>query len=224
MTTKKLTKIDAATVRLLRPRIEALLAPMEEEYGVKVRAGSGKFGDTHFSLTVEFARLLLRHLGREARVGEVPRPRPPTVRRARVQVSGRGRRPGAGDRARGPSEGEGVVNYETACAEAATDQGLDGIVQHLKGAGIEVEVEQTGGFCMVATVYVRRPGLAYIGITNEGSEDDPEYLVVPYADEEDAEGGIHRIIRSRDSVRLAVQTMIGEAAETTCEGFNGGPL
>jgi hypothetical protein len=43
-------------------------------------------------------------------------------------------------------------NYDAACAAATTAQGLDPVVARLKGEGFDVAVEQTGGFCMVATV------------------------------------------------------------------------
>jgi hypothetical protein len=46
------------------------------------------------------------------------------------------------------------VSYEDACRKAATDQGLDPVIEALTTAGIDHQVEQTGGFTMVVTVKV----------------------------------------------------------------------
>lgn len=43
-------------------------------------------------------------------------------------------------------------SYEARCAYATTNQGLDPVVERLTAEGFPVEVEQTGGFCMVAVV------------------------------------------------------------------------
>lgn len=83
-------------------------------------------------------------------------------------------------------------SYEETCRMAATEQGLDPAVEVLKAAGVDVVVEQTGGFCMVAKVY--GPVDSWVGITAADfwqpseEEDDaqpPSYLVCFYSDEED---------------------------------------
>lgn len=45
------------------------------------------------------------------------------------------------------------ADYEARCAAATHGQGLEPIIAHLTAAGIRVVSEQTGGYCMVATVY-----------------------------------------------------------------------
>jgi hypothetical protein len=47
-----------------------------------------------------------------------------------------------------------AMTYEDRCKWAATNQGLDPIVERLTAEGIDHEVEQTGGFTMVVTVAV----------------------------------------------------------------------
>lgn len=42
------------------------------------------------------------------------------------------------------------MGYDEACKAAATQQGLDPITERLTAERIDVNVEQTGGFCMVA--------------------------------------------------------------------------
>jgi len=44
------------------------------------------------------------------------------------------------------------MDYDAACRDAATRQGLDPITEALGDAGVAHAVEQTGGFCMVVTV------------------------------------------------------------------------
>lgn len=74
------------------------------------------------------------------------------------------------------------LDYESACIAATTAQGLDEVVDFLKANGEEVVVEQTGGFCMVATIYLTPDHRKYIGITNEG-----EWIVSLYEEDEDGE-------------------------------------
>lgn len=70
--------------------------------------------------------------------------------------------------------------YEAACKEAATRQGLDPIVAALQQAGLKVVVEQTGGFCMVATVYVEG---GHWGVTADGTEPARPWLLCWYDDD-----------------------------------------
>jgi hypothetical protein len=58
-------------------------------------------------------------------------------------------------------EESAMDNYEDACRRAATDQDLDPLTSavdarraDLERAGVTYEVEQTGGFTMVATFYI----------------------------------------------------------------------
>jgi hypothetical protein len=67
------------------------------------------------------------------------------------------------------------MNYEDACRRAATDQDLDPLTElatarklELELAGVTYEVEQTGGFTMVAVFYIDATGDA-VTCTNEGS-------------------------------------------------------
>lgn len=119
------------------------------------------------------------------------------------------------------AEGERAASYENACIAAATFQGLDGITAHLRAAGYRVEVEQTGGFTMVATIYLAAPA-AYpqVCVTNEGGEDDPAYIVGLYRDEE-SEGepvayeGEHGwpTYATREDATVAVATLIVRHAD-----------
>lgn len=91
-------------------------------------------------------------------------------------------------------------DYEAACRNATTNQGLDPIVALLAAEGLPCEVEQTGGFCMVA--YVRpTPEGPHLGITEADepaiAQDEDgayyeldRYLIVHYADLDDCEGTI----------------------------------
>jgi hypothetical protein len=75
------------------------------------------------------------------------------------------------------------MNYEEACARAATRQGLDPVIETLTAAGLDADAVNTGGFTMVACVY--RPGTdRYVGITAyDGVAPDPDtYLVCGYDD------------------------------------------
>lgn len=56
--------------------------------------------------------------------------------------------------------------YDEACAHYAEVQGITAIETALKALNIEVVVEQTGGFCMVA--YVRPKGGPIIALSNDG--------------------------------------------------------
>jgi hypothetical protein len=49
-----------------------------------------------------------------------------------------------------------VSDYEAACREATTNQGLDPVVEALTAMGIPHAVEQTGGFTMAVTVKFHR--------------------------------------------------------------------
>lgn len=73
--------------------------------------------------------------------------------------------------------------YEEACERAAEAQGVTAIENALTGAGIEVEVEQTGGFCMVA--YVRPADGRVLAMANDGKVD--LYVYATAQDEEDGE-------------------------------------
>jgi len=68
--------------------------------------------------------------------------------------------------------------YLARCAEAATEQGLDPVVEALSAAGMTVEVEQTGGMVMVAYVY-SADRTRWVGVTDE-REGSGGYLVCVY--------------------------------------------
>lgn len=60
------------------------------------------------------------------------------------------------------------MDYEAACKHAATAQGLDPFVDAARAAGLNVEVWQTGGFCMVAAIaHPTRADWHYM-VTDEG--------------------------------------------------------
>jgi hypothetical protein len=79
------------------------------------------------------------------------------------------------------NEGERDTDYDKACADAATAQGLRPIIDALAAAGIDHEVEQTGGWVMVVTVPTP-DGSTYAithGSTTTGADG---YLVCRYTD------------------------------------------
>lgn len=85
------------------------------------------------------------------------------------------------------------MSYEDACKAATTQQGLDPMTRHLREAGIPAVVEQTGGFCMVLTVYLNEGHTEWIGITREefceGDEQEPgEHAVMFYSAHTEYEG------------------------------------
>lgn len=58
------------------------------------------------------------------------------------------------------------LTYNEACEKAATDQGLDPIVEALRSEGFDPIVEQTGGFTMVVYVYANEEHTRWFGITS----------------------------------------------------------
>lgn len=64
-----------------------------------------------------------------------------------------------------------AMTYTERCVAAATAQGLDPVVAALTEAGLAPQVEQTGGFTMVAVVYATD---GVVAITADG---DDAYLV-----------------------------------------------
>jgi hypothetical protein len=79
------------------------------------------------------------------------------------------------------------MNYEAACKQATTDQGLDPILAVFTDEGLPIALEQTGGFTMVAYTYLngRDMTAGAFGMTFESGE----YMLCSYRDEED-EGAI----------------------------------
>ncbi len=70
-------------------------------------------------------------------------------------------------------------DYDQACKQAATNQGLDPIGALLTEAGIPWNLEQTGGFVMVINVdHVDET--FYLWITSSGTEEAPLALVGMY--------------------------------------------
>lgn len=70
--------------------------------------------------------------------------------------------------------------YLAACQAATTRQGLDPVVTELTRAGIPVDVAQTGGFTMVATVPAADPAHGMVGIIDDGEPGAPRYMVGVY--------------------------------------------
>jgi hypothetical protein len=71
-------------------------------------------------------------------------------------------------------------SYEEACRLAASAQGLDPLTAALSAAGVEHEVEQTGGFCMVVTVPAHGFVLAMIHDSEEPDSEAGEWLLGVY--------------------------------------------
>jgi len=82
-----------------------------------------------------------------------------------------------------------METYPEACLRHAEFQGLSPVMEALtKVFQNDVQLEQTGGFCMVVSVKAPRPDLgfpeAYCWISNDGTEDNPEYVVGWYTEED----------------------------------------
>ncbi len=58
------------------------------------------------------------------------------------------------------------MDYDAACKQATTNQGLDPVIAKLEAARIIHGLEQTGGFCMVVTVPIGERGT--LAITDDG--------------------------------------------------------
>ncbi|MBS2531954.1 hypothetical protein KGQ20_04140 [Catenulispora sp. NF23] len=139
---------------------------------------------------------------------------PVAVRRARLAAG----RPTSQDEAEGRADFEAWLaehtGYGAACRWAATDQGLDPISSALRAAGIDHDVDQTGGFCMV--VHVSTPHGFYFGIT--ASEDrnvvaGRQWMVVRYSDTDEGDEG--EITGSAMSTLDVIALLTGHLTTTT---------
>lgn len=72
------------------------------------------------------------------------------------------------------------TGYLAACQNATTAQGLDPVVAALTRAGYSVQVEQTGGFTMVAVTDAADPAHGIVAITDDGTPGEPRYMVGAY--------------------------------------------
>lgn len=74
-----------------------------------------------------------------------------------------------------------METYQEACMRHAEFQGLTPVLEALTRTfgDADVQLEQTGGFCMVVSVKAPQPSHpdAQVWISNDGTEDHPEYVV-----------------------------------------------
>lgn len=79
------------------------------------------------------------------------------------------------------------ATYEEACRRATTNQHLDPAIEVLSKVFPGLTVAQTGGFCMCIEIKAPRPEHpdAFIWVTNDGTEDEPEYIVGFYPSPDD---------------------------------------
>jgi len=91
------------------------------------------------------------------------------------------------------------MEYQERCERAATGQGLDPVVAELRGLGVGVSIDQTGGMTMLARVDgtgAMAGGFLWIGVNEEESrftDDDDEiilYDVGIYADDDPESGAM----------------------------------
>lgn len=90
-----------------------------------------------------------------------------------------------------------VAMTDSLLTQAATDQGLDPMREHLTTEGIAFEVANTGGYCMLIEVPTAHGGL--VGITrseDEHTDQSPRQLVVCYADRDDVFDGDQHVCGS----------------------------
>jgi hypothetical protein len=106
--------------------------------------------------------------------------------------------------------GDEVIDaYDAACKQATTSQGLDPVVARLEAERLVVDVEQTGGFTMVATVKVPA---GTVGITAD-SDDDRPYLVAFYPGQDWDQGEQEREWKAGldlDAMAALVVSYLGE--------------
>lgn len=105
--------------------------------------------------------------------------------------------------------------YLVACKAAATAQGLDPVVEALTGAGIEVDVEQTGGFTMVAVVRGANGVVAIIDDTLDADATEKTYLVglhlgTAWQDGDEAAG--HQNAEGAEALVAAVRDLLPRIA------------
>ena len=88
------------------------------------------------------------------------------------------------------------LSYEESCVHAAADQGITPIVDAWRAAGLDAITEQTGGFCMVASI---NEEFRYLWATpaeieySEG-DDTTRYLLIAYTNDDDGGPGTEHIL------------------------------
>lgn len=70
------------------------------------------------------------------------------------------------------------MDYEQACKQAATDQGLDPITDELARAGIPHTVDQTGGFVMCINVPLVEGGRQWLYLTSPDDDGNGQPLIL----------------------------------------------
>lgn len=97
-----------------------------------------------------------------------------------------------------------AATYAEACRKAATDQGLDPATEALRAAGVEHEVAQTGGFCMVVEIPTGH-GEAYLGVTAAAMYDGGEgFAVFSYPDREGEDEGTELALHATPAEVVAI--------------------
>jgi hypothetical protein len=85
------------------------------------------------------------------------------------------------------------LTYDEKCAMATADQGLDPVIATLNSAGIDHELQQTGGFCMVVTASVPD---GMLGIT-QSDDSSVMYMVCFYPGDTWEEGSEESAVHYR---------------------------
>jgi len=96
------------------------------------------------------------------------------------------------------------TDYTSACNEAATAQGLDPITAALTAAGIDHDVAQTGGFCMVIEITSAHDAGAKLCMTADTAEDGE--ALVCYLSADAAQGEADEVLVGDLPIEVAVAT------------------
>lgn len=96
---------------------------------------------------------------------------------------------------------DALPNYAVACATAASNQGLDPLIDGLTIADVPHDVEQTGGFCMVVTRTTERGTLAAVC---DGDPEAADYLTIWYPGDAWNNGQEHTETAQRGYVHDAI--------------------
>ena len=94
-----------------------------------------------------------------------------------------------------------METYQEACMRHAEHQGLLPIMEALSRVyGDQVELEQTGGFCMTVSVpapqAIQGQPDAFVWVTNDGTEDHPEYIVGFYSSRDEDSTEVYKYVDS----------------------------
>lgn len=105
-----------------------------------------------------------------------------------------------------PNGCTGCLPYATACRAAATEQGLDPITEALDAAGLDYDIEQTGGWVMVVEIDGADGG--YMAITPD--QIDGSGFAVAYVSAAASKGDAEEELRTEQATAAAAVEIVQE--------------